>query len=67
MAVMVVREYRLGNAEIRVYRPVLTDLEREMREGRIRSALRQVGRSIVEKRERDTNGNSSTTRDFNEE
>lgn len=62
---MIVREYQLGNAEIRIYRPKLTDAERERRERRILTTLQQVGRSIAETR-RDTNGNMHTTRDFGE-
>ena len=63
---MVVNEYELGNAEIRVYRPRLTDPERQVRERHIRAVLQTVGRSLAEKRERNTNGNSNKSRDFRE-
>ena len=62
---MVVNEYEVGNAEIRVYRPRLTDVDRQMRERHIRAVLQTVGRSLAEKR-RGTNGNSNTSRDFGE-
>lgn len=64
---MIVREYQLGNAEIRVYRPVLKDLERARRERAISSTLVRVGKSIAETRRRNTNGNEHTTRNFIEE
>lgn len=54
---MVVTEYKIGNAEIRVYRPVLSDEEREKREQAMRLVLQQIGKSMVEKR-RDTNDNN---------
>lgn len=60
---MVVTEYELGNAEIRVYRPRLTDSERMTRERHIKTVLYAVGRSVAENR-RDTNGNDDTSRDF---
>lgn len=62
---MVVRRYPRGNVEIRIYRPTLTDEERERREGFILSALQQIGRSIVETR-RDTNGDNDKTGDIRE-
>lgn len=60
---MVVTEYELGNAEIRVYRPRLTGSERMTRERHIKTVLHAVGRSVAENR-RDTNGNNDTSRDF---
>ena len=63
---MVVREYELGNAEIRVYRPILNDSDRKIRERHIRSVLQTIGRSLAEKRERNTNDNSNTSRDIRE-
>lgn len=55
---MVVTKYKLGNVEIRVYRPELSDEKREQREKHIETALQLVGKSIVETR-RDTNGNNN--------
>lgn len=58
---MVVKKYRLGNAEIRVYRPKLTDETLKMRERGIRSALYLVGKSLAETREENTCGNTNKT------
>ena len=58
---MVVKEYQLGNAEIRVYRPKLTDETLKMRERGIRSALYLVGKSLAETREENTYGNANKT------
>ena len=62
---MVVTEYELGNVEIRVYRPQLSDDERELRKKQIEAALQIIGRSVAEKR-RDTNDNSNQTRNIAE-
>lgn len=53
---MVVTEYKLGKAEIRVYRPKLSDEQREQREKQLLITLQTVGKAIAETR-RDTNGN----------
>lgn len=63
---MIVTEYEIGRAKISVYRPVLSDEEREQREKRILTALQLVGRSVAKTR-RDTNGDNDQTRDNTKE
>lgn len=63
---MIVTEYEIGRAKISVYRPVLSDEEREQREKQILTALQLVGRSVAKTR-RDTNGDNDQTRDNTKE
>lgn len=63
---MIVTEYEIGRAKISVYRPELSDAEREQREKQILTVLQLVGRSVAETR-RDTNGNNDQTRDNTKE
>lgn len=58
---MVVNKYKLGNAEIRVYRPNLDYDTLKSRERGIRSALYLVGKSLAETREENTCGNTNKT------
>ena len=44
---MNVTEYQYGNAIIKVYRPKLTQGERESREQRVKNALREFGKTLV--------------------
>lgn len=57
-----ISEYRYGNAIVKVYRPELTQGEREDRERRILSALQQFGKEAVKE---NYNGNSNKTRSIN--
>ena len=59
---MVVKKYKLGNAEIRVYRPKLADEALKLRERSIRAALQAVGKSVCERRAEITNDNINTSR-----
>lgn len=44
---MNVTEYQYGNAIIKVYRPKLTQGERESREIRVKNALHEFGKTLV--------------------
>lgn len=64
---MRVTSYQLGNAEISVYRPDLTEEERLSRERTLRTALQQVGKMWIEQsRGRYENDYNNTTRDIGE-
>ena len=57
---MDITEYQYGNAIIKVYRPKLSQGERESRELRVKNALQQFGKSMI-KENRNEYGNTSGT------
>lgn len=64
---MTVHKYQLGNVEIRVYRPDMSEDELKRREKTIHTALQQIGRDMAaEKRGRDIYDNSES-RTINQE
>ena len=60
---MQVNEIRFGNALLKVYRPLLTEEEREKRENDISKSLLQFGK-VMEREKKDEN--KKITQKFNE-